>query len=261
MKVVVPMAGLGTRFAAVAHLNPEYQKPKPFIRVRDVPMVRWATGSLMYENLFETKDLIFVVLRAHDQGHGMADRLRELYNSDVGVVVVDDVTRGAAETAFAARDLVDENESLIVSDSDHYFDGTNFCRSVKEVGVDGLIPVFRPPNDGIARWSYSLLDDEGFVVRVGEKDEELMRSGAWGNIGAYFFRKAKYFFDAVRGALKNNEMSGATGKQEFFVAPMFNSMIDKGLKVRVVPSPGVYGLGTPADLERFLQETNYQLNL
>src|SRR3990167_2198322 len=113
MKIIIPMAGLGTRFQKVADTNPEYKKPKPFIMVKGIPMVRWATGSLPFvehpgqvvtgELRVTPKDLIFIILKEHDEGHGISSGLREIYGSEITVIVLDDMTRGAAETAYQAK--------------------------------------------------------------------------------------------------------------------------------------------------------------
>lgn len=269
MKLVIPMAGLGTRFANVAHKNSEYHKPKPFINVKGLPMVRWATGSLPFVEhpgqkvssalRIAPKDIIFIILKAHNEQYNLKERLIEIYSPDVKVVVLPEVTRGAAETAYQARPFLDEEEGVILSDSDHFFDG-KFLENVilqSSSDVAGIIPVFVPPNDGIARWSYSLLGDDGQkIIQVAEKDPELMRKGAPANIGAYYFSKAKYFLREVEEIMSKNEVSGPSGKGEFYIAPIYQKLLDKGMKLKAVVLPEVWGLGTPEDLEYFLENFN-----
>jgi len=263
MKVVIPMAGLGTRFAKVADTNPEYKKPKPFISVKGIPMVRWATGSLPFVSSNSTdlkakvlyKDLIFIVLKEHDKEHNLVQGLYDIYSKDINVITLDAVTRGAAETALKAKEYVDENEELIVTDSDHYFDGTNLETAINNRRSDtaGIIPVFVARNEGIPKWSYSLIEnDSNTINQVGEKDRSLMEQGAHANIGSYYFSKAKYFFDAVEDSITHNKRTGEEGKAEFYVAPLYQELINKGHHVEAAIIPEVWGLGTPSDLEYFL---------
>lgn len=266
MKLVIPMAGLGTRFAKAADQNPEYKKPKPFISVRGFPMVRWATGSLPFvEHPGQTvkgplrvtpKDIVFIILKEHDDQHQIAKQLKEIYSSAVNVVVLPQVTRGAAETAYQAKPFLDPEEDVLFSDSDHYFDGSILEKAITQQSKDnaGIIPVFTPPNDGIARWSYSLLKPgTNEIIQVGEKDPELMNKGAPANIGAYYFSKAKYFLGEVEEVMEKKEVSGPSGKGEFYIAPLYQRLLNKGMKLEAALLPEVWGLGTPEDLEAFLK--------
>ena len=270
MKIIIPMAGLGTRFANAADKNPLYKIPKPFIPVRDIPMVRWATGSLPFiEHPGETvlgdrkvspRDLIFVILKEHDDRHALAAGLREIYGDDITVITLPAVTRGASETALQAKPHIDPSEELIISDSDHHFDGTELERMIHETGenVAGIIPVFTPFADGIPKWSYTLTAEGGTRAKqVAEKDRTLMEAGAYANIGAYYFRKAQHFFDVAEEALATGDMTGEGTKREFYIAPLYQRMIEKGLEVHAAPLKEVWGLGTPDDLERFLATTDF----
>lgn len=256
MKVVMPMAGLGSRFKAVSDQNPEYKKPKPFINIRNIPMIRWATGSLPFE--VAMSDLTFVILKEHDDNFQIAKGLREIYSDQINIVKLDSVTRGAAETAYSAHDFISPDEELIVSDSDHFFDGSYLAETIKNKDADtvGVIPVFTPPDDGIARWSYSLIRKDNYIEAVGEKDVELMKQGAKANIGAYYFSKGEYFLEEVERVIAEDDLTGAEGKKEFYVAPIYDRLIRRGLKVEAATIPEVWGLGTPKDLERFLESTS-----
>lgn len=265
MKLVVPMAGLGTRFAKAAGLNPEFRKPKPFIKVRGLPMVRWATGSLPFVQhpgqvvsspiKVTPKDITFIILKEHNDAFGLEKGLKEIYSDDVNVIILPAITRGAAETAYQAKALLNPEEDVLFSDSDHYFDGGILETAIVNQAPDnaGIIPVFRPPNDGIARWSYSLVKEgTNKIIQVGEKDPELMEKDAPANIGAYYFTKAKYFLEEVEEVMAKNEVSGPSGKGEFYIAPLYQRLLNKAMKLEAALLPEVWGLGTPDDLSYFL---------
>lgn len=261
------MAGLGSRFQAQAKVNPEFNKPKPLINIKGHPMITWAVRSLPFiqtavdDKNYEVawSDLIFVIQKKHDVKFGLSQKLREIYSPKIQIVIIPELTHGAAETAYAVKENLDPQEELIISDSDHYFDGTNLVQAIrnKEADLAGMIPIFKPPNDGIARWSYSLVDENDLISRVEEKSVELMNQGASANIGAYYFSKAEYFLEAVEKVLAKNEMSGAAGQKEFFVAPLYNYLIQKNRKIKAIPIPQVWGLGTPNDLEIFLNNHQF----
>jgi NDP-sugar pyrophosphorylase family protein len=272
MKIIVPMAGLGTRFQKVADTNPEYKKPKPFILVRDTPMVRWATGALPFiehpgqivtSSIKVTpKDLIFIVLKEHNDVYNLEQGLKEIYSDAITVIIQPERFNGASKTTALARHLVDPEEDIIITDSDHYFDGAPLEEAIiKNKGTDvaGIIPVFTPPNDGIPRWSYSLTEESGTrILNVGEKDRALMEAGAFANIGAYYFSKAKYFFETSERAIRENRSSGDEGKKEFYIAPNYQDLLNEGKHVEAAILPEVWGLGTPSDLEYFLANCKVQ---
>lgn len=268
MYVIVPMAGLGSRFLEASNINLEYKKPKPFIIVHGHPMIRWATGSLPFirhpgqivaaewlKLEVGPEKLVFIILQEHDSQYALEKGLRQIYGSEITVIKLPALTRGAAETAFHAKKYIDPEEDLIVSDSDHFFDGSNLARSIKNKNIDtaGIIPIFIPPNDGVVRWSYSLVDRNGLsVIQVGEKDSELMKKGAYANIGAYYFSKGRTFMEEVGRTIAENDLTGDEGKKEFYVAPVYQRLIKGGLKVEAALIPEVWSLGTPTDLGRFL---------
>ena len=109
MKIIIPMAGLGSRFQNVADINPEYKKPKPFINVRNFPMVKWATGSLPFlKNLgseVATKDLIFIIRKEHNDEHNIEKKLQELYSNDIHIVIQDTPAVGATDSVLRAKHL------------------------------------------------------------------------------------------------------------------------------------------------------------
>lgn len=270
MKIIIPMAGLGSRFQKASETNEEYKKPKPFINVRGYPMVRWATGALPFiehpgQNInspikVTPKDMIFIILKEHNDSHNIESGLKEIYSNDIRVIILPELTRGASETAYKAKPFLDENEEIIITDSDHYFDGKILEDSIiKNHGTDtvGIIPVFIAKNEGVAKWSYSLTENNGTrILETREKSLELMEAGAYANIGAYYFSKAKYFFDEFEKVERENKMFGEEGKKEFFVAPLYQEMIESGKHVEAAILPEVWGLGTPSDLEYFLKNNN-----
>jgi NDP-sugar pyrophosphorylase family protein len=254
MKIVVPMAGRGSRFAAVADKNPAYQIPKPLIKIKGRPMVVWALDSLK-DLYFSPSDLIFICLEEHELKFKVTALLKQNFGNGITVVLIPNVTRGAVETVLCAKPYVDPDEALIVSDSDHFFDGSNLISAIKKNmnNVAGIIPVFSV-EDKDPKWSYTLTDRKGVALAVGEKDADLATKGAYANIGAYYFTKSKFFFNIAEEVIARNEMFGAEGKKEFYVAPMYQKMIDKKMKVIVAEIPKVWGLGTPSDLEFFLKD-------
>ncbi len=262
MKLVLPIAGRGSRFKKEAERNPEFAKPKPLISVRGYPMVRWATGSLPFvehrgqkvdgDVVVRGNDIIFVALQEHEDQYGIIRQLEEIYGEDVHIVLIPEVTRGAAETALCAKEFIAADEPLLISDSDHFFDGSTLLKGILEnPSIDGLIPVFQVP-EGDTKWSFSRTGADGYVDLVAEKQPV----SRWANIGAYYFGKGSDFIEAAAETVAKGEYTN----NEFYIAPLYNKLIAKGGKVKTVFPKYVYGLGTPTDLDYFLEYTTYTLN-
>ena len=261
MKIVLPIAGRGSRFKAQEDKNPEYGGPKPIINVKGYPMVRWATGSLPFikhpdQNVdcglvVKPEDLIFIALREHDEEYKISHVLKSFYGNGINIIFLDEVTRGAAETALAAKEFINNDEPVIISDSDHFFDGQALAQEIIDnPGVDGLIPVFKVL-DGNPKWSFSRLGKDGFVDLVAEKQP----ISKWANIGGYYFGKGSEFIKAAQEVVDKGEYTN----NEFYIAPIYNKIIQKGGKIKLAYPKYAHGLGTPEDLEYFIENTNYKL--
>lgn len=251
MKIVIPMAGRGSRFLDAANSTPEYRKPKPLIAIKGKPMIVWAVESLDRFKV-SSSNLIFICRQDHQDEFQISDSLKKLFGQEINIILLDKITRGALETVLKAKDLLNTDEDIIISDSDHYFDATSFYNAIsnKDSETKGIVPVFQPPDNEV-KWSYTLFDKDFTAIAVGEKDPDLAKKGAYANIGAYYFSNGSFFVKEAQDLINNGEMYGAPGKQEFYVAPLYQKLIEKGYRVKVAHTPKVWGLGTPKDTEYF----------
>jgi NDP-sugar pyrophosphorylase family protein len=264
MKIIVPMAGQGSRFSSASRLKPEYRLPKPLIPVFNKPMIRWAIESLPFMDLpnrpsglswkIRPASLIFVCLQEHEDNFSMSRKLRDLFGKSINIILIECHTEGAIQTALAAKSIIpDSAEDILISDSDHYFEGENFARKIQSRTPDtaGIIPV-DSPKDNTIKHSYSLAVGNDVIKRVAEKDAALARQGAYSNIGAYYFSQAETFFRYAENTVKNKIKTGPPEKAEYYVAPLYQQMINDGLTVRMAYIKNSWRLGTPEDLEYFL---------
>ena len=88
MKIIFPIAGRGSRFAAKSDTNAEYKKPKPLISIKGKPMVMWAMQTLK-DFKVPMKNIIFVVLEDHQKEHGIVDLIHTDISQDCKVVYRD----------------------------------------------------------------------------------------------------------------------------------------------------------------------------
>lgn len=239
LNIVIPMAGAGSRFANVG-----YQDPKPLIPVHGVPMIR-----LVIENLRpqQAHRFIFICQRAHIAAYGLEEKLAA-WAPGCAVIGIDGLTEGAACTVLAARHLVNDGNPLMIANSDQYVDTDidAYLAHQETATLDGLIMTMTAHDP---KWSFVGFDHRGQANRVVEKT--VISDEA--TVGIYNFRHGADFVSAAEESIRRNlRVNG-----EFYVAPVYNLLMEKGQHIGVwnigEDRNGMYGLGTPADLEAFLK--------
>lgn len=237
LTIVIPMAGRGSRFAVAGYID-----PKPLIPVEGVPMIR-----LVIENLKPARPhmFVFVCQGEHVAAYGLEERLAS-WAPGCAVVKLDGVTEGAACTVLAARDQIGDGP-LMIANSDQYLDFSvdDYLAVMDDPQVDGLIMTMRADDP---KWSFVGFDACGQVDRVVEK--QAISNEA--TVGIYNFASGSAFVAAADEMIANGQRVNG----EFYVAPVYNTLIAKGARIAVFNvgevGRGMHGLGTPEDLAVFL---------
>ena len=238
INIVLPIAGRGSRFAEAG-----FGLPKPLIPVHGKPMIEVVVNNIrpICQHRF-----IFVALKEHLDYRGMRETLRRIAPGCI-IVPVSEVTEGAACTVLLAREFIDNDEQLMMANSDQWVDVNinDYLSLMDDLGVDGLIMTMWADDP---KWSFVGFNEDGHVSTVVEK--EVISNDA--TVGIYNFRRGREF---VRGAeqmiAKDLRVNG-----EFYVAPAYNELIASGHRICAYnigrEGAGMYGLGIPDDLEAFL---------
>lgn len=232
LNVLIPMAGAGSRFSAVG-----YTFPKPLIEVRGKPMIQ-----VVVENLNIEANYIFLVQKDHYEKYNLK-YLLNLIAPGCKIVQVDGLTEGAACTTLLAKEHIDNDAPLVMANSDQFVEwNSNECMyAFSADSIDGGILTFEATHP---KWSYAKLDENGFVSEVAEK--KVISNNA--TVGIYYWRHGSdYVKYAEQMIAKNIRVNN-----EFYVCPVFNEAIGDGKKIRVKNVEGMWGIGTPEDLNYFL---------
>ncbi|HEY6896847.1 MAG TPA: glycosyltransferase family 2 protein [Rhodocyclaceae bacterium] len=239
LNIVLPIAGRGSRFAAVG-----YEVPKPLIPVRGVPMIELVVDNLRPQRAHR---FIFLALQEHIERWDIAARLEHIAPGCT-VIPVNQVTEGAACTVLLARDEINNAMPLMIANTDQYIatDLEAYLSQASAAGCDGMIMTFTADHP---KWSYVRKDSRDQVVEVVEK--QVISDEA--TVGIYNFSRGTDFVSAADAMIANNlRVNG-----EFYVAPTYNQLIGEGACIRSFRIPpegeGMFGLGTPEDLEAFLR--------
>jgi dTDP-glucose pyrophosphorylase len=236
LTIVVPMAGRGSRFAQAG-----YAHPKPLIPIYGVPMIK-----VVIDNLTPSRPhrFVFICQHEHVRDYDLAPKLAQ-WAPGSALIELTEVTEGAACTVLRAIDFLDASP-LMIANSDQYVDRSiDDYLEVLDRGLDGLIMTMSADDP---KWSFVALNSSGHVTRVVEK--EVISNEA--TVGIYNFARGSDFASAAKRMIERNERVNG----EFYVAPVYNSLIASGARIGVfnvgTEANGMYGLGTPSDLNLFL---------
>lgn len=238
LNILIPMAGRGGRFSKAG-----YQMPKPLVPVHGMPMIR-----LVIENVRPSTParFIFICQTAHVTQYDLRSNLQAWAPGCV-LIDLDGLTEGAACTILAAADYIDNDEPLMIVNSDQFVDTSidAFLEEMKNRQLEGLIMTMTAHD---SKWSFAKIDETGFVTQVEEK--KAISSHA--TTGVYSFRRGRQFVSAARSMMAKN----LRVNNEFYIAPVYNELVAKGERIGIYPigslDDGMYGLGTPEDLQTFL---------
>jgi HAD superfamily hydrolase (TIGR01509 family) len=236
MNVLIPMAGNGSRFAQAG-----YTFPKPLIEVHGKPMIQ-----VVVENIAVDANFIFVVQKSHREKYNL-DSMLSLICPGCKIVEVDGVTEGAACTVLLAKQFIDNDEPLVIANSDQFIEWNSleFFYKMNEQNLDAGIVSFKATHP---KWSYAKVDDSGFVTEVAEKNP----ISDIATVGVYYWKQGRDFVKYAESMISKD----IRVNNEFYVCPVFNEAILDGLKIKTFDVPKMWGIGTPEDLNYFLE--NYK---
>lgn len=238
INIVIPMAGLGSRFA-----NEGYEKPKPFIDVNGKPMIVRVLENLAYPNA----NYILIGRKEHlEKEKELVQQIEQDYK--VIFIGIDKLTEGTVCTVLHARKYINSEVPLMIANSDQIIDGSiaNFIDDCFERNLDGSILTFKDKELN-PKWSFAKLDENDLVTQVKEKEA----ISEFATVGIYLFSKGYEFVNsAIDMIIKNDRVNN-----EFYTCPVYNYLIADGAKIGIfnIEQYAMHGIGTPVDLEQYLK--------
>jgi HAD superfamily hydrolase (TIGR01509 family) len=233
LNVLIPMAGAGSRFEQAG-----YTFPKPLIDVKNKPMIQ-----VVVENLNIDANYIYIVQKKHREKYNL-DTLLNLLTPGCKIVETDGLTEGAACTALLAKEHIDNNNPLFFANSDQFveWDSNEFMYKMQETNADGGIVSFTATHP---KWSFAKVDEKGLVTEVAEKNP----ISDIATVGYYYWKHGSDFVKYAKQMIEKN----IRVNNEFYVCPVFNQAIKDNKQIRTFNANGMWGLGTPEDLNYYLE--------
>ena len=181
--------------------------------------------------------------------------LKETFNNfcpNNEIVQIENVTEGAACTTLLAKQYINKDEPLIIANSDQFveWDNDEFIYSCSASDLDANILTFKSTHP---KWSYVKLNSLGNVTEVAEKKP----ISNVATVGIYYWRKGSDYVKYAEQMINKNIRIN----NEFYVCPVFNEAIQDGKKIRTYNIEKMWGLGTPEDLNFFLESYGQRKNI
>jgi len=233
MKILIPMAGEGSRFKKEG-----YTFPKPLIDVNGKPMIQ-----CVVENLDFDAEYIFLVRKEHLEKYEIASLLDVITNGRSTVVIVDELTEGAACTALLAEKYIDSDEELLIANSDQVIEYSkeNFNTLRRFASIHAMVYTFNAVHP---KWSFVKVNSRGVATEVAEKNP----ISDIATCGIYYYKKGS---DFVRYAKQMIEKDIRVNN-EFYICPVYNELIQDNKTLIPYFVHKMHGLGTPEDLNKYL---------
>ncbi|MGQ0713141.1 MAG: sugar phosphate nucleotidyltransferase [Gemmatimonadaceae bacterium] len=232
MKVIIPLAGKGTRLRPHTHVT-----PKPMLKVAGKPVMAYILEDL--KKLGNVEQIIYIT------GH-LKEKVEE-YARSFGfpaVFIEQKVQDGTAGAVALAKEHVDQPVLIIFVDTIFETD----LSVIKTTDADGIIWVKEV--EDYQRFGVVVTDPQGNMTKIVEKPSTPVSKRA--NIGLYYIKNWKLLYEGIDWVLKQPKNKG-----EYYLTDAFQYMIDKGARIKVIDVAGWYDAGkidTLLDTNRVMLE-------
>jgi len=233
MKVIIPLAGKGTRLRPHTHIT-----PKPMLKVAGKPVMAYILEDL--ERLGNVEQVVYITGHLKEK---VEQYTREAFRIPA-VFIEQQVQDGTAGAVALARAYVDQPVLIIFVDT--IFDAD--LSVINRTDADGIIWV--KTVEDYQRFGVVVTDADGNMTKIVEKPKTPISKRA--NIGLYYIRNWKLLYEGIDQVLKSPKNQG-----EYFLTDAFQYMIDKGAEIKVIDVDGWYDAGkidTLLDTNRVMLE-------
>jgi NDP-sugar pyrophosphorylase family protein len=232
INIVIPMAGNGQRF-----IDAGYTTPKFLINILGKTMIEHATKSLGIDGNY-----IYIVQKEDYDRYNLEHELNSI-TPNCKIITIENKTDGAARTTLFAEHLINNDQPLIIFNSDQIIKwNVEHFKNFLKNSLDGAIVTFKATG---TQWSYVKMNELGLINEVAEKKQISNDATA----GIYYWSKGLDYVYYVKQMI-NKQIKV---NNEFYVAPVYNEAIMDNKKILSFSSNEIWNVGTPDDLEFYIR--------
>ncbi len=219
MKVIIPLAGKGTRLRPHTH-----RTPKPLLKVAGKPVMDYVMDDV--QRLGNVDQVIYITGHLKER---VEEHARTRY-SIPGVFIEQKVQDGTAGAVALARDYV--NAPVLIIFVDTIFDAD--LSVIHSTDADGII--WTEEVEDYQRFGVVVTDADGNMTKIVEKPSEPISKRA--NIGLYYIKNWQLLYEGIDHVLRQPKNKG-----EYFLTDAFQYMIERGARIKVMDVAGWYDAG------------------
>jgi len=224
VKVIIPLAGKGTRLRPHTHIT-----PKPMLKIAGKPVIDYVMEDL--QRLGNVEQVIYITGHLKEK---VEEYARTKYPFDA-VFIEQKVQDGTAGAVALAREYVDQPVFIIFVDT--IFDAD--LSVVNRTDADGIIWV--KTVEDYQRFGVVVTDEDGNMTKIVEKPTTPISKRA--NIGLYYIRNWKLLYEGIDWTLRQPKNKG-----EYYLTDAYQYMIDHGAKIKVIDVEWWYDAGEQGTL-------------
>jgi glucose-1-phosphate thymidylyltransferase len=228
LKVIIPVAGIGSRLRPHTHTQPKAL----------VPVAGKAILSHIIDNLTEAgiNDFIFILGYLGDK---VEDYIKAYYPNLNKQIIIQQPREGIGHAVWLAKDLVADDVLIVLGDTVFDVDLKKVIEQ-KESSL-GVKKVEDPRSFGVVE-----INGNGFIESVVEKPAIPKSNLAL--VGLYLFRDAQKLMAALDENIRNNVRTHG----EFHLTDGIKTLLQQGVKIKTFPVENWYDCGN----KQSLLETN-----
>jgi glucose-1-phosphate thymidylyltransferase len=235
MKVIIPLAGKGTRLRPHTHTV-----PKPMLKVAGKPVMDYVLDDV--RKLGDVSEVVYITghLKETVEAHA-----RTAYADMPATFIEQKVQDGTAGAVALAESRV-QGEPVLIIFVDTIFDAD--LSIIKTCPDDGII--WTKEVEDYQRFGVVVTDAAGHMTKIVEKPKTPISKRA--NIGLYYIRNSALLYEGIAHTLRQ-----PTNQGEYYLTDAFQYMIDHGAKLKVEDVAGWYDAGkldTLLDTNRVMLE-------
>jgi glucose-1-phosphate thymidylyltransferase len=238
LKIVIPMAGFGTRLRPLT-----WSKPKPLVALAGKTVLDYVLAMFRSAPNFDSVEFVFIL--GPMMGDQIKEHMAENYPDWHVDYAVQPEMKGQSDALWQARDFIHGPTLMAFSDTLIENDFSFLAKESRD-GVAWVKPVPDPRRFGVAE-----VNKSGEVTKLTEKPKDLSNNLAV--VGCYYFREGEQLISAIEEQIENK----VSLDNEFYLVDAINILLHQGIKMRTEKVAVWLDAGTP---EALLDTNQYLLD-
>ncbi|PKN97663.1 MAG: nucleotidyltransferase [Chloroflexi bacterium HGW-Chloroflexi-4] len=237
-KIVIPMAGLGSR------MRPHtWNRPKPLLYLAGMTVLDHSLDQ--FKTLPDVEHAEYVFIVSPNQGEQIQEHMQAVHPEKKVHFIVQEQMEGQSKALYLAKELLDGR--LLVAFSDTLIEtDLTFLSAETADGIAWVKPMEDPRRFGVVE-----VDQNRFAKKLTEKPSDISNNLVV--VGFYYFREGRKLIEAIEEQVSRKDSL----KGEYFLSNAINILLEHGAKIKAKQTEVWLDAGIP---EALLETNRYLLD-